>query len=55
MTRPAIIVAHGQPSDPEPQQQAVEALAAALNGESRELVIEDDALWVGDISVPVHD
>lgn len=33
----------------------VEALAAALQGESRELVIEDDALWVGDISVPVHD
>ncbi|MGE0494877.1 MAG: hypothetical protein AB7S38_37045 [Vulcanimicrobiota bacterium] len=33
----------------------VEALAAALNGESRELVIDDDALWVGDISVPVRD
>ncbi|MCA9796215.1 MAG: hypothetical protein KC910_30620, partial [Candidatus Eremiobacteraeota bacterium] len=36
-------------------REEVEALAAALNGESRELVIEDDALWVGDISVPVHD
>lgn len=35
MTRPAIIVAHGQPSDPQPQQDAAEALAAkvaALSG-----------------------
>ena len=30
MTRPAIIVAHGQPSDPQPQQDAAEALAAAV-------------------------
>lgn len=30
MTRPAIIVAHGQPSDPGPQQQAIEALAARV-------------------------
>lgn len=30
MTRPAIIVAHGQPSDPDPQQHAIEALAASV-------------------------
>ena len=30
MTRPAIIVAHGQPSNPGPQQRAVEALAAEV-------------------------
>ena len=30
MTRPAIIVAHGQPSDPGPQQAAIEALAAQV-------------------------
>lgn len=30
MTRPAIIVAHGQPSDPGPQQKAIETLAASV-------------------------
>lgn len=30
MPRPVIIVAHGQPSDPGPQQQAIEALAAQV-------------------------
>lgn len=30
MTRSAIIVTHGQPSDPQPQQDAVEALAAEV-------------------------
>lgn len=39
MTRPAIIVAHGQPSDPEPQQQAVETLAAAVAAQGDRRVI----------------
>ncbi|MDO5603846.1 MAG: CbiX/SirB N-terminal domain-containing protein [Paracoccus sp. (in: a-proteobacteria)] len=30
MTRPAIIIAHGQPSDPAPQEAAIRALAAAV-------------------------
>ncbi|MFD1795007.1 cobalamin biosynthesis protein CbiX [Paracoccus aurantiacus] len=31
MTRPVIIIAHGQPSDPGPQQAAIEDLAAAVS------------------------
>ena len=32
MSRPAIIVAHGQPSDPGPQQAAIEAAKAQYTG-----------------------
>ncbi|WBU63686.1 CbiX/SirB N-terminal domain-containing protein [Paracoccus aerodenitrificans] len=39
MTRPAILVSHGQPSDPDPQQKAVEALAADVAAISGRRVI----------------
>ncbi|MFV0292364.1 MAG: CbiX/SirB N-terminal domain-containing protein [Paracoccus sp. (in: a-proteobacteria)] len=38
MTRPAIIVAHGQPSDPDPQQSAIMTLAGRVAAHTRRQV-----------------
>lgn len=41
MPRPAIIIAHGQPSAPAPQQAAIEALARAVQALSGRRVLGD--------------